>query len=141
MDQTFTNFHVFMQKEFGKHHKQNKTTAKSVGFGISNSVTDKDIAQIEQLKVQALMITELANSMQEQSHKQFKEKMEMFKDKFDAKTSPSPTNLKNTKSGADKKKKKCPHCGLEVYHKPEACFELEANAAKRYPGWTSKKST
>ena len=141
VDQTFTNFRVFMQKEFGKHHKQNKTTAKSVGFGISNSVTDKDIAQIEQLEVQALMITELANSMQEQSQKQFKEMMEMFKDKFDTKTSPSPTNPKNPKSGADKKKKKCPHCGLEVYHKPEACFELEANAAKRYPGWTSKKST
>jgi hypothetical protein len=141
VDQTFTNFRVFMQKEFGKHHKQNKTTAKLVGFGISNSVTDKDIAQIEQLEVQALMITELANSMQEQSQKQFKEMMEMFKDKFDAKTSPSPTNLKNPKSRADKKKKKCPHCGLEVYHKPEACFELEANAVKRYPGWTSKKST
>jgi hypothetical protein len=141
VDQTFTNFRVFMQKEFGKHHKQNKTTAKSVGFGISNSVTDKDIAQIEQLKVQALMIAELANSMQEQSQKQFKEMMEMFKDKLDAKTSPSPTNPKNPKSGADKKKKKCPHCGLEVYHKPKACFELEANADKRYPGWTSKKST
>jgi len=31
--QTFANFCVFMQKEFGKHHKQNKTTAKLVGFG------------------------------------------------------------------------------------------------------------
>ena len=40
-----------------------------------------------------------------------------------------------------KKKKKCQHCGLEVYHKPEACFELEANAAKRPVGWMSKKST
>jgi hypothetical protein len=49
--------------------------------------------------------------------------MEMFKDKFDTKTSPSPTNPKNPKSGADKKKKKCPNCRLEVYHKPEACFE------------------
>ena len=78
--------------------------------------------------------------MQEQSQKQFKEMMEMFKATFE-KNSPSTSNPKNPKSGADKKKKKCPHCGLEVYHKPEACFELEANAAKRYPGWTSKKST
>jgi hypothetical protein len=30
---------------------------------------------------------------------------------------------------------------MEVYHKPEACFELEANAAKRPAGWKSKKST
>ncbi len=40
-DQTFVNFRVFIQKEFGKQHKQNKTTAKSVGYGIANSITDK----------------------------------------------------------------------------------------------------
>jgi hypothetical protein len=32
-NQTFTNFCIFMQKEFGKHNKQNKTTAKLVGYG------------------------------------------------------------------------------------------------------------
>ena len=138
VDQMFANFPVFMQKEFGKHHKQNKTTAKSVGFGIANSVTDKNIGQIEQLKVQALMIAELANSMQEQSQKQFKEMMEMFNAKLDAKTSPNPSY---PKGGEGKKKKKCPHCGMEVYHKPEACFELEANASKRPAGWNSKKNT
>jgi len=84
------------------------------------------------------LITELANSMQEQSQKQFKEMMELFKATLD-KNSPTPTNPK--KSAEGKKKKKCPHCGLEVYHKPEACFELEANAAKRPAGWTSKKGT
>jgi hypothetical protein len=139
LDQTFANFRVFMRKEFGKHHKQNKTTAKSVGFGIANSVTDKDIEQIEQLEVQALMIAEFANSMQEQSQKQFKEMMEMFKEKLDAKSLP---DLRNPKGGEGKKqKKKCPHCGMEVWHKPEACFELEANASKRPAGWKSKKST
>ncbi len=69
MDETFANFHVFMQKEFRKHHKQNKTATNSAGFGIANSITDKDVEQIEQLEAQALMITELANSMQEQSQK------------------------------------------------------------------------
>jgi hypothetical protein len=39
-DQTFANFCIFMQKEFGKHHKQNKTTAKLVGYSIANSITD-----------------------------------------------------------------------------------------------------
>ncbi len=84
------------------------------------------------------MIAELANSMQEQSQKQFKEMMELFKVTLD-KNSPPPTNPKKGAEG--KKKKKCQHCGLEVYHKPKACFELEANAAKRPAGWTSKKST
>ena len=138
VDQAFANFRVFMQKEFGKHHKQNKTTAKPVGFGIANSVTDKDIEQIEQLEVQALMIAKFANSMQEQSQLQFKEMMDMFKAMLNKN---SPT-LPYPKKGAEgKKMKKCQHCGLTVYHKPEACFELEANATKRLVGWTSKKST
>jgi len=80
------------------------------------------------------MIDEFANSMQEQSQKQFKEMMELFKATL-GKNSPTPTNPKKGAEG--KKKKKC----QEVYHKPEACFELEANAAKRPAGWTSKKST
>jgi hypothetical protein len=104
-DQTFVNFRVFIQKEFGKQHKQNKTMAKSVGYSIANSITDKEIDQIDQLKAQALFVAELANSMQEQSQKQFKEMMEMFTATF-AKNSSSPTNPKNPKSGADKKKKK-----------------------------------
>ena len=115
-DQTFANFRVIIQNEFGKQHLHNKTTSKSVGYGIANSV---ELDQIEQLEAQALMISKLANSMKDESQKQFKEMMELFKESF-AKISPSSTNPMNKKAGADKKKKKCPHCGLEVYHKPEA---------------------
>ncbi len=83
------------------------------------------------------MIAESPNSMQEESQKQFKEMMEMFKATLNT-NSPTPTIPKGGAGG--KKKKKYPHCGLEVYHKPKG-FELEANAAKRPVGWTSKKST
>ena len=138
-DQTFANFRIFMQKEFGKHHKQNKTTAKSVGYGIANSITDNAVDQIDHLEAQTLIIAKFANSMQEQSQKQFKEMMEMFKAKLDTKTSPNTSNPKGGEG--KKKKKKCPHCGMEVYHKPESCYELEANASKRPAGWKSKKST
>jgi len=117
-----------VQKEFGKHNKQNKTTAKPVGHGIANSITDKEIEQIKQLEARALFVVKLANSMQEQSQKQFKEMMELFKANLDAKTSPNPSY---PKGGEGKKKKKCPHCRMEVYHKPEACFKLQANASKR----------
>jgi hypothetical protein len=79
-----------MQEEFGKHHKQNKTTAKSVGYGIANSITDKEVDQIEQLEAQASMIAKLANRMQEQSQKQFKEMMEMIKATLNT-DSPTPT--------------------------------------------------
>jgi len=93
-DQTFVNFRVFVQKEFGKHNKQTKTTAKSVGHGIANSITDKEVEQIEQLEAQALFVAELANSMQEQSQKQFKETMELFNAKLDTKSLPYPSNPK-----------------------------------------------
>jgi hypothetical protein len=127
------NFRVFAQKELGKHNKQNKTTAKSVGHGIANSITDKE--------AQALFVAELANSIQEQSQKQFKEMMELFKAKLDAKSSPYPSNQEqnqkqfkemmelfkakldaksspypsNPKGGEGKKQKKmCQHCGMEM---------------------------
>ncbi len=97
----------FVQKEFGKHNKQNKTTAKSVGHGIANSITDKEIEQIEQLEAQALLVAELANSMQEQSQKQFKEMMKLFKATLDAKGLPDPSKPKGGEG--KKKKKKCQH--------------------------------
>ncbi len=62
-DQTFANFCIFMQKEFGKHHKQNKTTAKLVGYSIANSITNNAVNQIDHLEAQALIIAKLANSI------------------------------------------------------------------------------
>ena len=65
--------------------------------------------------------------------------MELFKAKLDAKSLPYPSN---PKGGEGKKQKKtCQHCGMEVWHKPESCYELEANASKHPAGWKSKKST
>jgi len=36
-----------------------------------------------------------------------------------------------------KKKALCPNSKTFALHKPENCYELEANKAKRYPGWKS----
>ena len=35
---------------------------------------------------------------------------------------------------------KCANCKKLVKHKDTNCFELEANAAKRFPGWVSRLS-
>ena len=141
-DKTFAKFRVFMQQEFGQHHKHNKSTAKSTGHGIANSVTDKQADELDHIEAQAFVLAEFANSINEQNTKQFKEMMELFKKALDVKDSPKPA----TQSGGGEKKaknekKKCPHCGWMVYHKPEKCFELEANADKRPAGWKSTKST
>jgi hypothetical protein len=101
-DQTFATFCIFMQKEFSKHYKQNKTTAKLVGYGIANSITNKKVDQIEQLEAQALMIAKHVNSMQEQSQKQFKEMMEMFKATLKT-NSPTPAIPKGGAGGERKR--------------------------------------
>jgi hypothetical protein len=66
--------------------------------------------------------------------------MELFKKTLETKDPPKPGNSGGG-GGGRRTKKTCPHCGLEVYHKPEKCFELEANADKRPAGWKSKKSS
>jgi hypothetical protein len=138
-NKTFANFRVYMQQEFGKHHEQNKTTAKAAGHGIANNVTDKEVDHLDQIEAQAFVLAEFANSLNEQTTKQFKEMMELFKKTLETKDPPKPGNT--TGSGGRKTKKTCPHCGLEVYHRPEKCFELKANADKRPAGWKSKKSS
>lgn len=137
-NKTFPKFRVYMQQEFGKHQKHNKTTAKSFGNGIANCVTDKKADQLDQIEAQAMVLAEVANSINEQSAKQFKEMMELFKKTLETKDPPKPGN---PTGGGGKKPKKCPHCQMEVYHKPEKCFELEANAANRPANWKSKKSS
>ena len=36
-----------------------------------------------------------------------------------------------------RKKSFSPNCKMMMIHKPELCYELQANKAARYPGWTS----
>jgi hypothetical protein len=52
-----------MQQESGKHHNHNKTTVKSVGNGIANSVTDKQANQLDQIEAQAFVFVEFSNSI------------------------------------------------------------------------------
>jgi hypothetical protein len=53
-----------------------------------------------------------------------------------------PPNINNATTSTGKKarkKKKCPHCKKYVFHSATACYELEANASKRWTGWKSVK--
>ena len=65
---------------------------------------------------------------------------------------PQPSDKENTPPGGNinpnagdgkrvkkprKKKTICPNCKTFVLHKPELCYELEANKDSRYPGWKS----
>jgi hypothetical protein len=51
-------------------------------------------------------------------------------------TATLPNNTTGQASNTMSHKKKLrTNCGKLVFHKPQTCFELEANASKRYPGW------
>ncbi|KAL7480237.1 hypothetical protein ACHAW6_005933 [Cyclotella cf. meneghiniana] len=142
---TFSNFRVFIQNEFAKRHKRNKSTAKSVGHGIANAAINKQADDpIAHVEATALAIAEVAHIMQESQEKQFTKMLELFKsmaDKQQANAPHAPTAPPAATPAGQTKKKRCPNCNLMVLHKPENCWELEANASKRPTGWTSKKSS
>jgi hypothetical protein len=49
------------------------------------------------------------------------------------------SNTGQASNTMNRKKKVCTNCRKLVYHKPQTCYELEANASKRYPEWKSSK--
>jgi hypothetical protein len=74
-DKTFPNFRVYIQIEFTKMVKQNRSTAGSVGKGIANKATEDKISDTE---AQAMLIAEVANVLQAQNAEQMKNMMAMF---------------------------------------------------------------
>jgi hypothetical protein len=54
---------------------------------------------------------------------------------------PTNANSGTRTSGAARKKKRCPHCRKHVFHAATKCYELEANASKRWTGWKLVKDT
>jgi hypothetical protein len=54
---------------------------------------------------------------------------------------PANANLGMGTGRAAGKKKRCPHCRKHVFHTATDCYELEANASKRWTGWKLVKDT
>jgi hypothetical protein len=54
---------------------------------------------------------------------------------------PANANSGTGTSGAARKNKRCPHCRKHVFHMAANCYELEANASKRWTGWKSVRNT
>ena len=79
-DEIFTNFRPFIVSEYGKRSKQIKATAKSVGFGIANSVVAIKILDADMKAAEATwVVTKVANALQTAQDKQNECIMEMFK--------------------------------------------------------------
>ncbi len=54
-------------------------------------------------------------------------------------TPPVKDNAHSSTRGTKQNRKKCIHCGKHMFHKSVICYELEANASKRWTGWKSVK--
>ncbi len=54
-------------------------------------------------------------------------------------TPPVKDNAHSGTRGTKRNRKKCIHCGKHVFHKSVDCYELKANASKRWTGWKSVK--
>jgi hypothetical protein len=54
---------------------------------------------------------------------------------------PASGNTDNSNGGIKGNRKKCVNCRKLVFHKPTACYKLDANASKSWAGWKSVKDT
>jgi hypothetical protein len=121
-NKTLTAFRVMIQKEFAKHNKRDRQTAKGAGRGLANNVT-----AAEETELQAMAMAEFVNAVTAQQTAQMEKMMEMFKETMAAKQPETTPNTTFTHQ-------KCPHCKLR-HPKPDDCWELEKNAAKRPKNW------
>ena len=145
-DKTFANFRPFILKEYAKKSKPNNTTAKSAGFGIANAAQAQTLADLraEQEAETAWAVAEISKSLQKGNDDNMKALVDMVGQlvtKLDSTTSSRGGRNRNRNRTNLEGKAPCTHCNT-VHAKPDnECWELEANAAGRPKGWTSRKKT
>ena len=84
-DKTFPKFRVYIQNEYTKQVKRNRSTAGSVGKGIANKAMEEKLSDAE---AQAMVITEVANVLQAQHAEQMKNMMAMFEKRLTSMPAP-----------------------------------------------------
>lgn len=142
-EKTWDNIKVFISEEYSKAQKRGGLTAKQVGFGSANAMQD---ALANVTNDQANLATNVVDVL-----KQMSLKMDELQKKVDQATaSPTTTPTANRKTWAERKAERdkrleetpiCKNCnGKHPGVADDKCWELEANAAKRRPGWKSKKN-
>jgi hypothetical protein len=78
-NKTFPNFRVYIQNEYTKQVKRNRSIAGSVGKGIANKATEVPEQKFLDAKAQAMVIANVANVLQAQNEQQMKNMMSMYK--------------------------------------------------------------
>eukprot|EP00804_Cyclotella_cryptica_P022255 CCRYP_017925-RA/>CCRYP_017925-RA protein AED:0.39 eAED:0.39 QI:0/-1/0/1/-1/1/1/0/386 len=132
-DKTFKHFRPFIQREFTKRVKHDKTSAKSVGKGIANQAREEDDTPSEADQA-AWALAEVASVMQAAQDKQMEKLLELFTKSMEAMkkvNSPAPTQTPSGGGGGTRTMKPtCPHCNIRHLNHDD-CWDLEKNKAKR----------
>ncbi len=154
VQQTWQNLQDCFTEQWLEWRQYLQTTAKHPRFKDAALATQELAAAEEEGKTTAMMFTLL----QEQHKRQLKlitvsikQAMDTMFERMNAlivghgnaadKGNAPPANS-NTGRGSGstmRNRKKLPHCGKHVFHKPADCFELETNASKCWAGWKPVK--
>jgi len=135
-DKTFPKFRVYIQNEYTKQVKQNRSTAGSGGKGIANKATEEKLSDAE---AQAMVIAEVANVLQAQNAEQMKNMMAMFEKLISSMpTTVTPAAVTPPKTPRQPHNK-CPHCKKKHANHNKG-RELDANKTLRPANWKSTKS-
>ena len=140
-NKTFPNFRVYIQNEYTKQVKRNRSTTGSVGKGIVNKAKEVPEQIFLDARAQAMVIAEVANVLQAQSEQQMKNMMSMFEKLLSSmQSSGTPVAVVPPKTPTNRQPRMgCPHCNKK-HHNHEKCWELDANKASRPKNWKSAKS-
>ena len=156
--QTWMELQTYFTEKWQEQKQYSATTVKQSRFKEAALQAQEAAAAEEEDETQAMLFAML----QDQHTKQIaqmeatnKTNMEAMMEKINAIVASNATrqpdkenippggNVKPPGGGGKpakkprKKKALCPNCKCFALHKPELCYELEANKSKRYPGWKS----
>ena len=136
-NKSFPKFRVYIQHEYTKEVKRNRSTTGSVKKGIAKAVTEEGI-----IKENAMTISKVASAMQEQNAEQMKTMMTMFKELLTSVKTPTVPTAKAKPKPPRKPREpltECPNC-KKKHANHDTLWELEANKDSRPPYWKSTKS-
>jgi hypothetical protein len=147
--QTWQALQDYFTKKWLEHRQYSQVTAKHSRFKDAALTAKKLAAKVEEGETTAMMFALL----QEQHKSQLEAMAAANQKSMDAileqmntmlagqrkagdkeNVQPANANLGTRTGGVARKMKKCPHCRKHVFHAATKCYELEANASKRWIG-------
>ncbi len=152
--QTWQNLQDYFTEKWLEQRQYSQATAKQLRFKDAALAAQELAAAEKEGKTTSMMfalLQEQHNSQLKAMASANKQAMDMMLEHMNAliagqgKAADKPTasvptsNTGQAPNAANRKNKVCTNCRKLIFHKPQACYELEFNASKHYPGWILSK--